>query len=124
MTDERLTSQSGKPTLMRKMAPCLLIIQSTIIGILLFEIFSELFLPSIRAADRQASVIYFFDGRDTVFRDYGDVFTYVPLSDIRILTVAYSDDGFNTEYDYHIHTNNFGLVQDTDVIPEKPSLLL
>lgn len=124
MTDERLTSQSAKPTLMRKMAPWLLIIPSTIIGILLFEIFSELFLPGIRTANLQPPVIYFFDGRGTVFRDYGDIFTYAPHSDIRIVTVAYSDDSFNTEYDYHIHTNNFGLVQDNDIIPDKPSLLL
>ena len=109
---------------MRKIASWLLIIPSIIIGILLFELCSELFLPSIRRADRQSHVIYFFDGRDTVFRDYGDIFTYIPHSDIRILAIAYSDHGFSTEYDYHIRTNNFGLVQDNDVIPEKPSLLL
>jgi hypothetical protein len=106
------------------MAPWLLIIPSTIIGILLFEIFSELFLPGIRTANLQPPVIYFFDGRGTVFRDYGDIFTYAPDTNIRIVTVAYSDDSFNTEYDYHIHTDNFGLVQDNDLIPDKPSLLL
>jgi hypothetical protein len=106
------------------MAPWLLIIPSAIIGILLFEIFSEVFLPGIRTANLQPPVIYFFDARGTVFRDYGDIFTYAPHTNIRIVTVAYSADSFNTEYDYHIHTNNFGLVQDNDIIPDKPSLLL
>jgi hypothetical protein len=122
MTDGRLTSLSGKSTLITKIASWLLMISSTILGILLFEIFSQLFLPSLRSADR--NVIYFFDGPGTVFRDYGEIFTYVPHGDIRILTVSYSDNSFSTEYDYHIRTNNFGLVQDTDVIPEQASLLL
>jgi hypothetical protein len=68
--------------------------------------------------------IYFFDGPGTIFRDYGETFTYVPHSDINVLTVSYSDDDFNTEYNYHLQTNNLGLVQDTDVIPGRESLLL
>jgi len=68
--------------------------------------------------------IYFFDGPGTVFRGYGDTFTYVTHSDIRVLTVSYSGNDFNTEYDYHLRTNNFGLVQDTDIMPGQESLLL
>jgi hypothetical protein len=41
-----------------------------------------------------------------------------------MLTVSYSDNKFKTEYDYHVQTNDFGLVQDTDVIPGQVSLLL
>jgi hypothetical protein len=110
---------------MKKIASWLLIIPSIFIGVLLFEIFSPLFLPWIRNTDTgMQRLIYFFDGPDTIFRDFGETFTYVPHSDIRVLTVSYSDSDFNIEYDYHIQTNNFGLVQDNDVIPERDSLLL
>ncbi len=125
MTDGRLASLSARSTLMKKIASWLLIIPSIFIGVLLFEIFSPLFLPWIRNTDTgMQRLIYFFDGPDTIFRDFGETFTYVPHSDIRVLTVSYSDSDFNIEYDYHIQTNNFGLVQDNDVIPEQDSLLL
>ena len=125
MTDGRLASLSARSTLMKKIASWLLIIPSIFIGVLLFEIFSPLFLPWIRNTDTgMQRLIYFFDGPDTIFRDFEETFTYVPHSDIRVLTVSYSDSDFNIEYDYHIQTNNFGLVQDNDVIPEQDSLLL
>src|ERR1700752_5298851 len=124
MTDGRLYP-SRQSTLMKKTASWLLIIPSIVIGIFLFELLSQLFLPWVRNADPQMQrLIYFFDGPDTVFRDYGETFTYVPHSDIRVVTLSYSDTDFNTEYDYYIQTNNFGFVQDTDVMPEQKSFLL
>src|SRR6266478_7645415 len=106
MTDGRLASLSGRSTLMKKMGSWLLIIPSVLIGILLFEMLSQLFFPWVRNADPgMQRLIYFFDGPDTVFRDYGETFTYVPHSDIRVVTLSYSDADFNTEYDYHIQTN-------------------
>jgi len=125
MTDGRLTNPTRQSTLMQKMAAWILIIPSILIGIVLFEILSHIFLPWVRNADPgMRPFIYFFDGPHTVFRDYGETFTYVPYSDIRVVTLSYSDADFNTEYDYHIQTNNFGFVQDTDVIPQQISLLL
>jgi lysophospholipase L1-like esterase len=125
MTDGRLTNPSRQSTLMKKTASWLLIIPSILIGIFLFELLSQLFLPWVRNADPEMRrFIYFFDGPGTIFRDYGETFTYVPHSDIRVVTLSYSDVDFNVEYDYHIQTNNFGFVQDTDVIPEQTSLLL
>jgi hypothetical protein len=40
------------------------------------------------------------------------------------MTAFFSEDNFNVEYAYRFRTNNFGLVQDADVIPERQSLLL
>ncbi len=117
------TQSIRQSTRMKKIASWLLIMPSIIVGIILFEIFSQLFLPWIRSTDTP-HLIYFFDGRGTVFQDYGDIFTYIPHSDIRILTISYSDNDFRPEYDYHLQTNNFGLVQDTDVIPGQDTLLL
>ncbi len=108
------------------MEPWLLIIASTIIGILLVELFCHVFIPSIgvQTLDKGMRRVVFFDGPDTIFQNHGDIFTYVPHSDIRNLTAFFSDSDFSIEYDHHFQTNNFGLVQDTDVVPKRESLLL
>jgi hypothetical protein len=54
----------------------------------------------------------------------GDIFTFIPNNEIRIFTAFFSDHDFTVEYDYHFRTNNLGLVEDADVIPERDSLLL
>src|SRR4029077_1116528 len=45
-------------------------------------------------------------------------------SEIRNVTGFLSDNDFIVEYDYRFRTNNFGLVQDADIAPERDSLLL
>src|SRR5713101_6532518 len=120
MTDDRLTNPSRNPTTIEKIGPWLLVIPSAIIGILMVELFCQLFCPSIRSTQIVYKAIHrviFFDGRGTIFRNQGDIFTYVPHSEIRNLTAFFSDDDFDVEYDYHFQTNNFGLVQDADVMP-------
>jgi hypothetical protein len=104
-----------------------MIVVSTIIGILAVELSCQLFYPSIRKVQIDYKAIHrvvFFEGADTIFRNRGDIFTYVPHSEIRNLTGFFSDDDFDIEYDYHFRTNNFGLVQDADVMPGQASLLL
>jgi hypothetical protein len=111
--------------LKNKIVSLLLIIPSILIGIILLELFYRLCLPSAMNADSGAQrTIYFFDGPGTVFRDYGETFTYLPDGNIEVVTVSYADDRFDVEYDYHIRTNNFGLVQDDDIAPKRISLLL
>jgi len=118
----KLNSASG---LMQKMASWLLIVPSIIVGSIMFEILVELLLPGIGNNNaRIQHLIYFFDGPGSIFRDYGETFTYVPHSRIRVVTISYTRDNFSTEYDYNIQTNNFGLIQDIDVVPGQRSLLL
>lgn len=124
MTGVSSTSRPERATLIEKLLPFLLIVGSILIGIVGIEILCRLFMPSIANRDREPQVIYFFDGPSTIFRNYGDIFTYAPNSDIRILTVAYSAKNFGIEYDNHIKTNNFGLVQDNPVNPGKGSFML
>jgi hypothetical protein len=57
-------------------------------------------------------------------RRRGDIFTYVPNSEIRGLTAYFSAHDYTIEYDYRFRTNNFGLVQDADLVPGQDSLLL
>jgi hypothetical protein len=111
--------------LIAKIGSWLLIIPSLIIGILLVELVFR--LPPLRNArhvSKYSERVIFFDGRDTIFRNVGDIFTYVPHDDIRNLTEFFSADDFTIEYDYRFRTNNYGLVQDTDIVPDRQSLLL
>src|SRR5579863_2409196 len=127
MTEDRLPGPSREPTLMRRMAPWLLTIPSAIIGVLLVELFCWLFVPSISNALDQGfgtKRIFFFAGRDTIFQNHEDIFTFVPDSEIENLAAFLTDDGFTVEYAYHFHTNNLGLVQDADVVPGRDSLML
>src|SRR5271165_812191 len=125
MTDDALPRLHGKPTLMGKLAPWLLIIPSALIGILLVELFCWLFVPSIgwNAPARDRRVV-FFDGPNTIFENHEDIFTYLPHSEIRNVTGFFSDHDFAVEYDYRFRTNNFGLAQDADIVPGSDSLLL
>jgi hypothetical protein len=97
-----------------------------IVGILVIELFCRVFFPlgTIPSFDKQMRRVVFLDGRDSIFRNQDDIFTYVPHSDIRNVTGFLFDDEFKIEYDYRFRTNNFGLVQDDDIVPERESLLL
>src|ERR1700730_6892417 len=91
------TSPSGKPTLFKKVGPFLLIIPSVIIGILLAELFCKLFVPSIANTKeffKWNRPFLFIDGRDTIFQNHGDIYTYVPHNEIRYLLGYISDDDF------------------------------
>jgi hypothetical protein len=96
-----------------------------VVGIVVVELFGHLFLPpsTIEGLGMRTSAI-FFDGDDAIFRNQGDIFTYVPHRLIRNVTAFFPDHDFSIEYDYRFGTNNFGLVQDADIVPERPSLLL
>src|SRR6266700_4117483 len=127
MTDDRLTSLAQIPTVFRKLATCLLMVASVILGICVVEFFGHMFLPSngnSLAIYKHVHEILFFDGPDKIFRNQGDIYTYVPHSEIRDVTGFFSDDDFKIEYDYRFRTNNLGLVQDADIEPNRESLLL
>jgi hypothetical protein len=127
MTADHLPSPSGKPMLFKKIGPFLLIIPSVIVGIILIELFCKLFVPSIantKELFKWNRPFLFIEGRDTIFQNHGDLFTYVPHNEVRYLLGYISDDDFHVEYDYHLQTNNLGLVQDADVVPDRESLLL
>ena len=68
--------------------------------------------------------IRFFDGPDSIFRNTGQIFTYVPNSYIFSRAIYFSNSSYSTEYAYGFKTNNFGLVQDTDLVRGAKSVLL
>jgi hypothetical protein len=108
-----------------KIASWLLIFPSIIVGIVAVELFGRLVLPprDFEGSGMRNSAIFFYsDG--AIFRNEGDIFTYEPHREIRNVTAFFPDDKFEIEYDYRFRTNNFGLVQDADIVPERKSLLL
>ena len=125
MSEARQSASCSRASLAAKIAPWLLIIPSALIGVMLVEVFCWLFVPSLGAGlpGRDRRVI-FFDGPSPVFKNNGDIFTYVPNANLQNRTVFLKDEGFTIEYDYRFKTNNLGLTQDADVLPERRSLLL
>src|SRR5690349_6834340 len=68
--------------------------------------------------------IMFFDGPDSIFRNMGDIWTYVSNSSIFSRTIYFSDSSYSTEYAYKFKTNNFGLVQESGLARGARSVLL
>ncbi len=127
MSIEKLSNPAAKSTLGSKLAATLLVIASTMIGILLFEATCWLFLPPAKDINIYHILldrVFFFDGRGSIFEDHGPIFTYLPHNDVTNLTVFTLNHGYTVEYHYQYHTNNLGLVQDSDVVPGRDSLLL
>ncbi len=124
MSDLRPSGSLGKRGLLRKLEPVFLIIPSALIGILLVELFCRLFVPSVGPAQDAfdgTRRLFFLDGAGTIFQDHGDIFTFFPHDDVRTVSVYFSDDGYQVVYDYRFRTNNFGLVQDANVVPGRDS---
>jgi hypothetical protein len=103
----------------------IMVVVSVVLSVVLFELVCYLFVPSIRHASVYdwSHRILFIEGDKGTFRNQGDIFTYVPHGDIRTTVVYFSDHGYDVEYDYRFKTNNYGLVQDFDIDPGRPSIL-
>lgn len=67
--------------------------------------------------------VRFIQGHPAAFRNHHEIFTYAPNATIRYKAVFYSQNSQSTDFDTVFHTNNFGLVQDSDLELQKPSLL-
>src|SRR3954447_14077244 len=127
MTDDRTTAPAAAPPRHATLHTVLLLGMSVLIGVTIVELFCHLFYQPVSntwVIYKHIHEILFFDGPTPVVRNVGEIFTYQPNSNIRNLTGFFSEDDFNVEYDYKFTTNNFGLVQDTDITPERDSLLL
>ena len=113
-------------TLSRKIGSWLLVLPSVMLGILVVELLCRAFLPLgiVHGIEQRLHRIVFLDGHDAIFRNQGDIFTYIPHNEIRNVTGFFSDNDFKVEYDYRFRTNNFGLVQDDDIVPQRESVLL
>src|SRR3954469_18898653 len=109
-----------------RLASWLLIIPSVVIGIVLMELACRLVnLPFPPQNNTEwSSRVVFLDGSDQIFRNISDIFTYQPNQHVRNMTGFITRDGFKVEYNYYFATNNLGLVQDTEVLPQRGSFML
>jgi hypothetical protein len=122
MTVERVPGRSGKARLLEKAGAALLAVVSVIVGIAVVEVLCRLFLPSL--TENRSQWVMYLEGRGTIFQNHGDIFTYLPNEEVRNVNGFLFDGNLKVEYDYRFRTNNLGLVQDTDVLPGRESLLL
>src|SRR5207302_8077475 len=107
-------------TLIKKGGSWLLVIPSVVLGILVVELLARAFLPLgvIHGVEQRMQRVVFLNGSDTIFRNQGEIFTYIPHNEIRNVTGFFSEHDFKVEYEYRFRTNNFGLVQDDDIVPQ------
>jgi hypothetical protein len=126
----RSETPSAPATISGTAAAAGLVVASLVFAVILVELFCYLFVPSIGRVSASERLldwghrIIFFSGAGSVFQNHGDIFTYLPHDDVRNVLGYFSDAGFKVEYDYRYRTNNYGLVQDFDVVPGRPSILL
>jgi hypothetical protein len=102
----------------------LLIVFSALVGVGIVEVGYHIYQRAFPPLYDWHRRIVFFDGPSSIFRNLDDIFTYVPTSNILSRVIYFSESTFFTEYAYKFKTNNFGLVQDRDLVRGVKSILL
>jgi len=59
-----------------------------------------------------------------IFNKAGQIYVYESNAKIRHAKFLYSKDNLYKEYDYIINTNNLGLAQNNDILPNRDSILI
>ena len=103
-----------------------MVVFSTLMGVALFEGAYRLYQYAFSETPLYdwTKFIMFFDGPGSIFRNVNDIFTYVPNSELTSRLIYYSEAAYSTEYEYTFRSNNFGLVQDRDLLPGLRSVLV
>ena len=105
----------------------LVILISILIGLSLFEVMAGVIIKQELKKDHERSRRYMLFAATEgapVFRNQGNIFTYIPNSTIRATTFYENGPALHKEYDYEFKTNNVGLVQKLDVDKNRSSILL
>jgi len=102
----------------------LLIAFSALLGVGIVEAGYHVYQRAFPTLYQPGRRILFLDGPDSIFRNLDDIFTYVPNSIISTKAIYWSESSFSTEFAYKFKTNNFGLVQDRDLVRGVKSILL
>ncbi len=105
----------------------LVILASTLISLILFEIIASLVIEKELINDNEHSRRYMLFGTSdgaSAFRNQGKIFTYIPNSTIQASAFYEIGPTLRKEYDYELKTNNFGLVQKQDIEKGRPSIIV
>src|SRR5712691_916624 len=110
------------------LAICSLCLFGIIIGIISVEIawFAYGFfftLPNVSSSDF-SRYIYLYGGQHHVFKNYDDFYVFSPNDKLRVVGANISTGPPVVEFDYHVQTNNFGLIDDRNLEKHADSLLL
>ena len=100
----------------------LLILFSILIVLFLIELYLKNF-SKIDKLDEYWKERYTIYQEGDVFKNYENFFTYFPNRLILNETYYYVNENFVKEFSYYVETNNFGLVQNTDLEKEISSIL-
>ena len=100
----------------------LLLSFSILISLAIVEIFIRFFVYKSENYNYRNTFLLFEQGN--VFQNIDNFFVYNPNSNITASTYYLEKDIFIKVNSYKIETNNFGLVQSQDLIPEKESILI
>ena len=100
-----------------------LTILSTVFILVVLEISLSFMLPKPYVY-KYHSVQYRVWEQGQIFENINNFFKYRPNLSIRHEVFFDIKDEFLKEYSYEIKTNNFGLVQDNEIYPNEPSVLL
>ncbi len=92
------------------------------LSLAIIEIFVRSFVYKKDDFNYRNTFLLFEQGQ--VFKNIESFFVYSPNANIVASTYYFKDDNFVEVNRYNIKTNNFGLVQDEDLIPKKESLLI
>ena len=99
-----------------------LVIASCLMGVVGFEIGWSYLKPGHLNIYSNKYVL--LSGEQGVFKNVESFYLYQPNSEIKNITYFDTIDGWRKEYEYKFRTNNYGLVQTSDLQTENPSILL
>ncbi len=101
-----------------------LILVSTIIAVGIAE--AVCYLSGV-LEDDPSSVekrILLFHSPQQIFANHEDILLHAPNKNVRVVAIYYNRKQSTKEIDYSFAANNYGLVQDDDLVRHKPSLLV
>ena len=104
------------------MANIALVLVSSLIGLICFEIAWSYLKPDY--VNTHTHKYVFLHGERGVFRNVENFYLYRENSVIRNATYFDTRDGWKKEYEYGYSTNNYGLVQKSDIHPGRSTLLI
>ena len=95
-----------------------------IVIIFCLEFLLKIYFKSFKIpTDNRLKFRYMLYSKDKVFDGYKNFFKYQPNLFSRHLLYYYEENEFLKIWDYEFNTNNFGLVQKSDIFPNKDSIL-
>lgn len=100
----------------------MIIVTSSLFGIIIFEFIFLLFtFSTIPDGNKERRI--FWQSNNGIFKNIDDIFTYLPNNEFLVTGYYFDNKRIYKEFEYKNKTNNFGLIQNDNLIPNKKSLI-